>query len=154
MTIMTGNSVPPDESAQTNASRDSSLIWTPCAVVPDSMNWSGRSSVPALTIDDVRPWVRFSDTGYARNLIWEGEHYEALVLCWKVGSTRPSTTTPGSVCGLTILKGRATETLYELMPCGVMAPVSSSTKSVGEYCASQDDDTPTSSPTTRRTPTS
>jgi cysteine dioxygenase len=58
-----------------------------------------------------------------------------------VGQHSPIHDHAGSVCGLTILQGRATETLYELMPCGVMAPVSSSSKLVGEYCASQDDDT-------------
>lgn len=94
-----------------------------------------------LTVDDLRPWVRFSDEGYSRNLLWEGQHYEALVICWKVGQHSPIHDHAGSICGLTILQGKATETLYEFMPCGVMAPVSSSSKEVGDYCASQDEDT-------------
>lgn len=94
-----------------------------------------------LTADDVRAWIRFDDSGYQRNLMWEGEHYEALILCWKVGQHSPIHDHAGSVCGVTVLRGRVTETIYEPMPCGVMAPVCSAHKEVGESCASVDDDT-------------
>ena len=95
----------------------------------------------SLTIEDVQPWIRFSEVGYSRNLLWEGEHYEALVLCWKCGQHSPIHDHAGSICGLTILQGKATETLYEEMPCGVVAPLSSGSKTAGECCSSQDSDT-------------
>ena len=95
----------------------------------------------AVTIDDVKRWVRFDDSGYQRNLMWESEHYEALVLCWKPGQRSPIHDHAGSVCGLTVLQGRLTKTLYEEMPCGIVAPTSSASKQYGDYCASQDEQT-------------
>ena len=94
-----------------------------------------------LTIEDVRPWVRFDSSGYQRNLMWEGPMYEALILCWKVGQHSPIHDHAGSICGVHVLQGRATETIYEMMPCGVVAPVRSGSKVVGECCGSVDDDT-------------
>ncbi len=101
----------------------------------------GQIKSAQLTVEDVEPWIRFSDEKYSRNLLWEGEHYEALVLCWKCGQHSPIHDHAGSICGLTILKGKATETVYEDMPCGVVAPLSSSSAAVGDCCASQDTDT-------------
>jgi len=95
----------------------------------------------SVTIDDVRSHVRFSDERYSRNLMWEGEHYEALVICWKVKQHSQIHDHAGSVCGLTILQGQATETIYKPTPCGVMKPTISSVNGVGTYCASEDSDT-------------
>lgn len=71
-----------------------------------------------IDCDDVRDQVIFSDYGYARNLMRAGKWYHALVLCWKNGQRSPIHDHAGSACGLKVLRGTMTETLFEFAPNG------------------------------------
>lgn len=82
-----------------------------------------RMSAANISIDDISGWIRFSDKHYLRNLIRQGEYYHALALCWRSGQRSPVHNHSGSVCGLLVLEGAATETVFETTPSGLVKPV-------------------------------
>lgn len=88
---------------------------------------SARAPLPELTAkmadldvecDDFTDFIRFSEHGYTRNLVRAGPWYNALVLCWKNGQRSPIHDHKGSSCGVRVLRGTLTETLFELTPNG------------------------------------
>ena len=95
----------------------------------------------SVTLSDVSPYAIFSELGYARNLVCEGPWYHLLVLCWRSGQRSPIHNHAGSTCGLKILEGIATETLFEQTPCGQVKAVRSTEMAQGGICATQDADT-------------
>jgi cysteine dioxygenase len=90
--------------------------------------------------DDLADFVRFSSKGYARNLIRSGPWYSALVLCWKNGQRSPIHDHMGSSCGVRVLRGTMTETLFEFAPNGHVKAVSSRDLGPGNVVGSQDSD--------------
>lgn len=100
------------------------------------------SELEDLDIDceEVAPFIRFSSRGYTRNLIRGGPWYNVLVLCWKNGQRSPIHDHAGSSCGVRVLRGTATETLFEFAPNGHVKAIFSRDLSEGSVCASQDDD--------------
>ena len=94
-----------------------------------------------ITVDDVDEHATFNDSHYVRNLMHGGEHYHAVVLCWHSGQRSPIHNHAESTCGLMVLKGTATETVFEHTPCGQVKAISSRDLVEGEVCVSQDDDT-------------
>ena len=93
-----------------------------------------------VSIEDVADWVRFSDRQYARNLIRAGKHYHALALCWKSGQRSPIHDHAQSVCGVRVLEGRATETRFEVSPCGALKATGSGDMQCGDVMVSRDSD--------------
>jgi cysteine dioxygenase len=85
--------------------------------------------------------VRFSDQQYLRNLVHEGRHYHVLVLCWRSGQRSPIHNHAGSTCGMRVLQGAATETIFEFAPCQLVRPLRSQEIPEGKIIASQDADT-------------
>lgn len=93
-----------------------------------------------ISIDDISGWIRFSDKHYLRNLIRQGEYYHALALCWRSGQRSPIHNHSGSVCGLLVLEGIATETVFETTPSGLVKPVLSRDILCGELIVAQGGD--------------
>jgi cysteine dioxygenase len=93
-----------------------------------------------IELDDVARWVRFSDKSYARNLVRAGPFYAAWVLCWKNGQRSPIHDHTGSSCVVRVLRGTATETLFEFAPNGHVKPTFSRDHAEGTICASEDRD--------------
>jgi cysteine dioxygenase len=86
---------------------------------------TGRAPLAELTArlaeyeidcDDVADFIQFSERGYARNLIRAGDWYQALALCWKNGQRSPIHDHAGSSCGIRVLRGTLTETLFDFAP--------------------------------------
>jgi cysteine dioxygenase len=96
----------------------------------------------ALDIDseDVAAFLRFSGRGYTRNLIRGGPWYNVLALCWKNGQRSPIHDHTGSSCGVRVLRGTATETLFDFAPNGHVKALFSRDLPAGSVCGSQDDD--------------
>ena len=94
---------------------------------------------PAVTVDDVAEFAQFSEDRYLRNLIHQSEHYQLLVLCWRSGQRSPIHDHAGSTCGLRILRGTATETVFERSPSGLIKPVCSRDYCKGDVSVSSDD---------------
>lgn len=93
------------------------------------------------TLDDVKDFVRFEPTNYQRNLVAIGPWYEILVICWRSGQRSPIHNHAQSTCGLKVLRGTCSETLFAHSPCGQVVALSTNEKHAGEVCASEDDDT-------------
>lgn len=75
-----------------------------------------------ISIDDIRETVQFSDETYRRNLLHQGPAYQALIICWKNGQRSPIHNHKGSSCGVKLLKGAATETLFVEAPNNLIYP--------------------------------
>jgi len=101
-----------------------------------------RDRLTALDITpaDLADYARFSEEKYLRNLVHEGEWYHVLALCWRSGQRSPIHNHAGSTCGLRVLEGVATETVFEPTPSGLIKAVSSTEMRAGSVAASQDAD--------------
>src|SRR5262245_19105779 len=91
-----------------------------------------------LDADDVASFCRFSSRGYTRNLVRGGPWYNVLVLCWKNGQRSPIHDHVGSSCGVRVLRGTATETLFDFAPNRHVKALFSRDLSAGCVCGSQD----------------
>jgi cysteine dioxygenase len=110
---------------------------------------TGRAPLDELTArladldidcDDVARHVQFSSRHYTRNLVRAGEWYHALILCWKNGQRSPIHDHGQSSCGVRVLRGVATETLFEFTPHGHVKATFSRDHLPGSVCGSADDD--------------
>ena len=90
--------------------------------------------------DDLEAFVNFGDLTYRRNLIAETDWFELLCICWKSGQRSPIHNHEGSTCGLRIIEGTATETIFDRTPSGQYKAIRSMDFSQDLVCTSQDSD--------------
>jgi cysteine dioxygenase len=100
-------------------------------------DWLART---AVSLEDVRPFLRFSTEHYVRNLMYAGPSYQALVLCWRSGQRSPIHDHTGSSCGVKVIAGIATETTFTGGPNGMVYALGSRHLAAGTTCATQDAD--------------
>jgi cysteine dioxygenase len=93
-----------------------------------------------VTCDDVAEFIRFSSRGYMRNLVRAGPWYNLLVLCWKNGQRSPIHDHAGSSCAVRVLRGRATETVFDYSPHGHVWATGSRHHEPGSIIGTQDSD--------------
>jgi len=93
-----------------------------------------------ISLDDVREQMQFGVTTYKRNLIHEGPAYQALVLCWRSGQRSPIHDHRGSKCGVRVLSGTATETLFNQTEDGWIYATGSRNFGESRVFGSQDSD--------------
>lgn len=93
-----------------------------------------------ITIDDVQDFVEFSPERYRRNLLYDGRGFQALILCWLPGQRSPIHDHEGSTCGVRVLKGVATETIFDRTSSGLLRAIRSQDLPEGYVCGSQDAD--------------
>lgn len=93
-----------------------------------------------LDAADVANYLVFRPERYVRNRLHTGANYQALLLCWRNGQRSPIHNHRGSLCGVKVLRGVATETLFTRAPNGMVVPVSSRDLALGHICDSVDDD--------------
>jgi cysteine dioxygenase len=93
-----------------------------------------------LDCDEIASFIRFSNRGYTRNLIRGGTWYNVLALCWKNGQRSPIHDHHGSSCGVRVLRGTATESLFEFAPNRHVKALFSRELPPGSVCGSQDYD--------------
>ncbi len=101
---------------------------------------SSRLAKIDVSCADVAEFIRFSERGYMRNLVRAGPWYNVLVLCWKNGQRSPIHDHAGSSCGVRVLRGTATETLFEFAPNGHVWATGSREHRPGSVVGSQDTD--------------
>ena len=65
-----------------------------------------------ITADDLAEFIKFSDRGYTHNSVRGGRWYQVWVLCWKNGHRSPIHDHHGSSCGVRVLRGTLTQTLF------------------------------------------
>lgn len=93
-----------------------------------------------IDLDDVRDWVHFGPDRYRRNLMFEGSGFQALVLCWLNGQRSPIHDHEGSTCGVKVLRGTLTETIFDRTANGQIIARRSRELREGSVCGSQDAD--------------
>jgi len=107
--------------------------------IPLSVLTAGLRSLQ-VNLTDLQPFVQFSPERYRRNLFRAGPAYHALVLCWRAGQRSPIHDHRGSACGVRVLSGEATETVFEMTEEGHVFPVRTRKLEEGFICATQDQD--------------
>jgi cysteine dioxygenase len=55
---------------------------------------------------------KFDHVRYARNVLAKSQWYELVVICWRSGQSSPIHDHLGTVCGVRVVDGIATETTY------------------------------------------
>ena len=105
--------------------------------LPLILDWLDGSD---LTAEDLANYLVFDRDRYVRNLIHAGPTYQALALCWRNGQRSPIHNHRGSNCGVKVLRGVATETLFDRAPNGMVVARGSHDLPPGHTCASADDD--------------
>jgi cysteine dioxygenase len=95
-----------------------------------------------LDFDDdcLLDYMKFSNRYYMRNLVRAGPWYHLLVLCWRNGQRSPIHDHAGSSCGVRVLRGVMTETLFEFAPNGHVKATGSRDFPPGSVIGSQDSD--------------
>lgn len=83
----------------------------------------------------------FDPACYRRNRLHVGPYYEALILCWRSGQRSPIHNHAGSACGVRVLQGVASETIFEMSSCGLVYPVRTRHLTTGSVTASFGADT-------------
>ncbi len=93
-----------------------------------------------LSCDCVSDQLIFHDDHYQRNLLHEGPAYQALIICWLNGQRSLIHDHVGSSCGVKILRGTATETIFDWSDNRMIYPTRTSMLQEGAVCAAQDMD--------------
>ncbi len=77
-----------------------------------------RIGLAALNLDRdaLLGCINFNERAYQRNLIHSTETYEVLVLCWRSGQRSPIHDHGESTCGVLVVEGVATETIFAANP--------------------------------------
>jgi cysteine dioxygenase len=93
-----------------------------------------------VTLDDVRPHVKFGDRTYRRNLVDAGPWHHLLVLCWRNGQRSPIHDHQGSCCAVRVLAGTMTETVFSRAANGLVRADFSHELGPGAIVGSANDD--------------
>lgn len=74
-----------------------------------------RSLLGELEIEEefLRRYVQFDSDTYRRNLLHRCKKFEVLVLCFEAGQRTPIHDHAGSACGVKVIEGTGTETVFE-----------------------------------------
>ncbi len=101
-----------------------------------------KSELADLDIDssDFAPYVRYSDRTYRRNLVRGSDWYNLWVLCWRNGQRSPIHDHRGSSCGVRVLEGMMTETVFAFAPNGHVKALFSRDLPPGSVVGSEDTD--------------
>jgi DMSO/TMAO reductase YedYZ molybdopterin-dependent catalytic subunit len=94
----------------------------------------------SVTADDLAEFVHFSDRGYTHNPVRSGRWYQVWVLGWKNGQRSPIHDHKGSSCGVRVLRGTMTQTLFVMAPNGHVKAVRSDDHAPGGVVGSVDTD--------------
>ena len=108
---------------------------------PDLDELKSHLESAEVGIEDLGDFVRFNEDGYRRNMVFESEVVELLCLCWRSGQRSPIHDHARSICGVKIVEGSGTETVYEMTPSGYIKAVGSAEYESGCVMVSEDDDT-------------
>ena len=94
----------------------------------------------AIAPGELEPYIKFDDETYRRNLLRAGPAYHALILCWRPGQRSPIHDHFGSSCGVRVLSGTCTETIFDRTPAGHIYPTHTQHLPPDYCCGSQDTD--------------
>jgi cysteine dioxygenase len=88
--------------------------------------------------DDLVQACNFSDVNYARTIFAQSPWYQLIVICWRSGQSSPIHDHRGSQCGVRVVAGTATETVYERTPAGAARAVREVEYHQDDVCTTSD----------------
>lgn len=94
-----------------------------------------------ITETEIADYAFFSTKRYMRNRVRRTDDYETLFLCFEAGQRTPIHDHAGSACGVKVLQGEGTETLFERTPDGWLFASGSRKLPAGGVVGSNDMDT-------------
>jgi len=68
--------------------------------------------------EEIERYIHFTEERYARNLVYKGDAFECLVLCWKSGQRSPIHDHANSICAVYTLDGILSADNYRKMANG------------------------------------
>ena len=77
-----------------------------------------------ITVEELGENVLFNSNKYRRNLMFENEHVQLLCMCWKSGQRSPIHDHAESICGVKVVSGIVSETVYGNTPSGFLKAIS------------------------------
>jgi cysteine dioxygenase len=93
-----------------------------------------------IGVEELAPHVRYAERTYRRNLVRAADWYNLWILCWRNGQRSPIHDHRGSSCGVRVLEGMMTETLFEFAPNGHVKALFSRDLAPGSVVGSEDTD--------------
>ena len=93
-----------------------------------------------VEFEDVARFVRFSERCYQRIPLRGGDWFQAWVMCWRNGQRSAIHDHRGSSCGMRVLQGNLTETLFSFAANGHVFPTCSREFQPGQVLGGQDAD--------------
>lgn len=108
---------------------------------PDLEDLRSHMEAANVSAEDMGDFVQFNEEGYRRNMVFENDVVELLCLCWKSGQRSPIHDHAQSVCGVKVIAGTGTETVYEMTPSGYIKAIHSEDYDCGCVLVSEDSDT-------------
>ena len=90
-----------------------------CRGVPTIADIERCLGTATLDLADVLPHTASDRGAYVRTLIGSTPGFQALVMCWLPGQHSPAHDHGHSACGVRVMQGAATETLYAVDADGV-----------------------------------
>jgi cysteine dioxygenase len=95
---------------------------------------------PDISREDLEPFVHFDEFCYARNPVVASHHFELLCICWKAGQSSLIHDHVGSACGVRVVLGELTETIFHVVGNGRARPGMVNNYRAGFVCSSFDRD--------------
>lgn len=93
-----------------------------------------------VTPQDMIEACQFHHSRYARNLLAKSDWYQLLVICWRSGQSSPIHDHVGTACGVRVVDGIATETVYREVADGRVRATHRREIPPGSVILSQDSD--------------
>jgi cysteine dioxygenase len=102
-----------------------------------------KSLLAELQIEesDLAELMCFDPSHYMRNRILRTDSYEVLLLCFAAGQRTPISDHAGSACGVKVLQGTASETIFQRTEDGWLFPTETRQLPAGGVVGSRDSDT-------------
>jgi cysteine dioxygenase len=69
-------------------------------------------------VDEIAPYIQFTDNHYARNLLYKMPSFEVLVLCWRPGQRSPIHDHGSSICTVYTIDGVLSADNYKKTAAG------------------------------------
>lgn len=107
------------------------------APLPDLIAALAKAPVGCADVADL---IRFSPRTYQRVPLRGTDWYQVWVMCWRDGQRSPIHDHKGSSCGVRVLRGTLTETLFEFAPNGHVKAACSRDFQPGDVLGGEDGD--------------
>jgi uncharacterized NAD(P)/FAD-binding protein YdhS/predicted metal-dependent enzyme (double-stranded beta helix superfamily) len=94
-----------------------------CPAIPTLADLDRCLVAAELDLADILPHASSDRATYVRTLVRRTDRYESFVMCWMPGQKSPVHDHGSTACGVRVVQGSATETLYTIGRDGLVDPL-------------------------------